>query len=97
MALIVCGAVASPALLLWGGYCLTRQDRRVEGLSILGFGGLTVACLLVAGSLTAPPGSPGIFRLQAFVIIAGAFAFGAAAGKALHLAASWWRRPGRLN
>jgi hypothetical protein len=98
IAVILCGAVASPLLLAWVIYCLTRRARRVEGLSIFGVGVLAAGGLLIAGFLTAPPGSPGIFRFQALIIIAGAFSLGAAAGKALHLAASWSRRAGgRLN
>ncbi len=94
IAAVVCGAVSSPLLLAWGTYCLTRRDRRAEGVSILGFGVLAAASLLIAGFLTAPPDSPGIFRFQALVIVAGVFAVGAAVGKVLHLAASWWRRTG---
>ena len=86
IAVILCGGLLSPVLLLWGGYCLTRQHRRAEGFSILGFGILTAAFLIVAGALTAPPDSPGLFRVQALIIVAGAFGLGAAAGKALHLA-----------
>ena len=92
IALLVCGALSSPLLLAWGGYCLTRPGRRGEGASILGFGVLAAGVILIAGFITAPPGSPGIFRFQALVIVAGVFALGAAAGKAVHLAASWRRR-----
>ena len=88
---ILCGALMGPLLLLWGGYCLTRPDRRGEGLSILGFGTLAVLCLLVIGTLTAPADSPGIFRLQALVILSGVFTLGAIVGKALYHARSWFQ------
>src|SRR5437764_14249817 len=88
IALILCGVVLSPLLLLRGVHCLARRERRAEGASILGFGILTAALLLIAGALTAPPDSPGIFRFQALVIVAGAFGLGASVGKSLHLAAA---------
>ena len=95
IAVLVCGAISSPLLLAWGGYCLIRPGHRAEGASILGFGVLAASALLIAGFITAPPGSPGIFRFQALVIIAGVFALGAATGKVVHLARSWRRRAER--
>jgi hypothetical protein len=92
IALLVCGALSSPLLLAWGIYCLFRPGRRAEGASVLGFGALTAIVLLIAGFLSAPPDSPGIFRFQALVIITGVFALGGAAGKVLHVVASGRRR-----
>jgi hypothetical protein len=91
IAVITLGALSSPMLLAWGSYCLTRPSRRAEGASILGFGVLAAGALLIAGSLTAPSGSPGLFRFQALVIVSGVFALGAAAGKVFHLMAAWRR------
>lgn|SRR5262245_34286756 len=88
VALFAIGALSSPLLLAWGGYCLTRADRRAEGLSILGFGALAAGVLLIAGFLTAPPDSPGIFRFQAVVTICGVFALGATGGEVIHFLAS---------
>jgi len=94
IAVLVCGALSSPLLLAWGGYCLARPGRRAEGATILGVGVLAAGVLLIASFLTTPAGSPGLLRLQALVIVAGVFALGAAAGKVIHLAASWHRRAG---
>jgi hypothetical protein len=95
--LIVCGALLSPVLLLWGGYCLTHRTRRVEGILILTFGALGIAPLLALCVLTnSPPHSPGLFRFQALLIFAGFFGLGAAVGKAFHLAGSWWKFNRRL-
>ena len=90
IAVVLCGALTSPLLLAWGIYCLARRKRRTEGVALLGSGILLASCLLVAGYMTAPTGSPGIFRLQALVIVAGVFAIGAATGKAVHFVASKW-------
>jgi hypothetical protein len=88
--LIAGGALLSPFVLFWSAYCLTRSSRRMEGVFILAVGLIVVGVLVLVGALTAPPDSPGLFRFQAVVIIAGFFSFGAIAGKALHLAASRW-------
>jgi flagellar motor component MotA len=65
-------------------------------VAVIGSGVFVAAALIVVGFLTAPPDSPGIFRLQALIIIAGAFAIGAVAGKGLHVVASWKRQTPRL-
>jgi uncharacterized membrane protein YedE/YeeE len=94
--LIVCGAVLSPFVLLWAAYCLARRSRRMEGAIILALGLFVAGLLVLVGELSAPPHSPGIFRFQAFVIIAGFFTFGAVLGKALHFAGSRYRSSRRL-
>ena len=96
IAVLLCSALASPLLLTWGIYCISRRNRRTEGVVVLGSGILLASCLLVVGYLTAPKGSPGIFRLQAVVIAAGVFAVGAAAGKVLHFVMSWWQNTRRM-
>jgi hypothetical protein len=97
IAVITLDALSSPLWLAWSGYCLARPGRRREGAIVLGSGVLAAGALLIAGSITAPPGSPGLFRFQALVIVSGVFALGATAGKALHLVAFWWRHPGRFD
>jgi hypothetical protein len=88
MGLIALGALSSPFLLVWGAYCFTRPSRRAEGVSILAGGALAAGAVLIVGFLSAPPGSPGLFRVQALVALSGYFAVGAAAGKVLHRARS---------
>lgn len=85
---ILCGVAMSPVLLLWGGYCLTRRYRRNEGISILGFG---ILSMLVAGFLTGSRNSLGIFRRQAIMILADVFTAGGIAGKMFHVAVSFLR------
>jgi hypothetical protein len=91
VAAIILGALSALPMLAWAIHCLRRAGRRAEGASILGAGVLAAALLMVAGALTAPPGSAGVLRPQAFVVIAGAFGWGAAGGKVLHLVGQWWR------
>jgi hypothetical protein len=97
VAIITLGALSSPLWLAWTWYCLARPGRRREGAIVLGCGVLAAGAMLIVGSITAPPGSPGLFRLEALIIVSGAFALGAAAGKAVHLVALWWRHPGRSD
>ena len=92
IAVLACGALSSPLLLAWGGYCLSRPGRRTEGATVLGLGVAAAGALLIVGFITAPPGSPGIFRVQALVVIAGAFGLGAATGKVVCLVRSRLRR-----
>ncbi|MBX3733710.1 MAG: hypothetical protein KF791_14085 [Verrucomicrobiae bacterium] len=89
--LIAGGALLSPFVLFWSVYCLARSSRRMEGVFILAVGLIVAGVLVLVGALTAPTDSPGHFRFQALVIVAGFFSFGAVAGKALHLIASRWR------
>ncbi len=87
-AALLCGALVSPLFLAWGVRCCLRRERRREGLLVMGTGVFLSLCLVVVGYWTAPPDSPGIFRLQAIVILAGVFVIGATIGKAIHLVAS---------
>jgi hypothetical protein len=58
IAALFCGALASPALLAWSIYCLTRRNRRGEGLAVIGAGVFLATSLIVVGFLTAPRDSP---------------------------------------
>ena len=86
--LIVVGALLSPFVLAWAAYCLTRSSHRVEGATILATGLLVAGSIVLVSALNAPPNAPGLFRVQALVIIAGYFGFGAVLGKALHFIVS---------
>lgn len=90
-AVIILGALLSPLMLVWAIYCLRRPDRRAEGASTLVAGALAAAAIVVIGAMTAPPGSAGVLRPQALVVIAGIFGLGAAGGEVLHVILHGWR------
>jgi hypothetical protein len=86
IAVIIVGMVCTPFLFLWGVWCLMRQSRRAEGTMIVGFGLLAPLCVLLISVLLSHRVSPGLFRIQALINLAGFFGLGAIVGKVIHLA-----------